>query len=190
MRHLALMYITSFNTENSRINPFVYGECGPHLPTSKSLDLSTASWCSFVHTHVRKRRRLSSSQMCTALAEQVISWKKKKRRTKRQKMLPELLTAVDGEPERETHLLWDYDTISKWLCLLKSAVSGTISVSQFLQSHRVGEPLHCRDLPQRVLLTVMDREAWSAAVRGVTKSQTRLSDWTELNWWRVHTLWE
>ena len=29
---------------------------------------------------------------------------------------------------------------------------------------------------------VMDREAWRAAVHGVTKSQTRLSDWTELNW--------
>ena len=29
---------------------------------------------------------------------------------------------------------------------------------------------------------VMDREAWHAAVRGVTKSRTRLSDWTELNW--------
>ena len=28
---------------------------------------------------------------------------------------------------------------------------------------------------------VMDREAWRAAVRGVTKSRTRLSDWTELN---------
>ena len=26
-----------------------------------------------------------------------------------------------------------------------------------------------------------DREAWHAAVHGVTKSQTRLSDWTELN---------
>ena len=29
---------------------------------------------------------------------------------------------------------------------------------------------------------VMDREAWRAAVPGVTKSWTRLSDWTELNW--------
>ena len=30
---------------------------------------------------------------------------------------------------------------------------------------------------------VMDREAWHAPVHGVTKSQTRLRDWTELNWW-------
>ena len=29
---------------------------------------------------------------------------------------------------------------------------------------------------------VMDREAWRAAVHGVAKSWTRLSDWTELNW--------
>ena len=28
---------------------------------------------------------------------------------------------------------------------------------------------------------VMDREAWRAAVHGVTKSSTWLSDWTELN---------
>ena len=33
---------------------------------------------------------------------------------------------------------------------------------------------------------VMDREAWRAAIHGVTKSPTQLSDWTELNWLKSH----
>ena len=33
---------------------------------------------------------------------------------------------------------------------------------------------------------VMDREAWRAAIHGVVKSWTQLSDWTELNWIVVH----
>ena len=32
---------------------------------------------------------------------------------------------------------------------------------------------------------VMDREAWRAAIHGVSKSWTRLSNWTELNWVRL-----
>ena len=36
---------------------------------------------------------------------------------------------------------------------------------------------------------VIDREAWHAAIHGVAKSQTRLSDWTELNYeYFVHYL--
>ena len=36
---------------------------------------------------------------------------------------------------------------------------------------------------------VMDKEAWGAAVHGVTKSRTQLSSWTELNWTEL-TAWE
>ena len=32
---------------------------------------------------------------------------------------------------------------------------------------------------------VMDREAWRAVVHGVAKSQTQLSNWTELNWCNI-----
>ena len=38
---------------------------------------------------------------------------------------------------------------------------------------------------------VMDTEAWRAAIHGVAKSRTWLSDWTELNWrlfWRTRKL--
>ena len=33
---------------------------------------------------------------------------------------------------------------------------------------------------------VMDREAWRAAIHGVTKCRTQLNDWTELNWACTH----
>jgi len=35
---------------------------------------------------------------------------------------------------------------------------------------------------------VMDREAWHAAIYGVEKSWTRLSNWTELNWFLTSLL--
>ena len=37
---------------------------------------------------------------------------------------------------------------------------------------------------------VMDREAWWAAVHGVTKSQTQLSDWTETETELKHFVWD
>ena len=37
---------------------------------------------------------------------------------------------------------------------------------------------------------VMDREAWRAVIHGITKSQTRLSDWTELNMVLFCLLWD
>ena len=37
---------------------------------------------------------------------------------------------------------------------------------------------------------VMDRDAWHAAVHGVAKIQTQLSDWTELNWYTTWSLYQ
>ena len=38
----------------------------------------------------------------------------------------------------------------------------------------------------KLQVLVMDRVVWCAAVHGITKSQTRLSDWIELNWTELH----
>ena len=47
-------------------------------------------------------------------------------------------------------------------------------------------------LGKLVMELAIDREAWRAAVHGVAKSWTRLSDWTELSWtlckFKVHSV--
>ena len=86
--------------------------------------------------------------------------------------------------------LWAHVLEAGWIQVL-----GDLSHLQFLLYLLLMSPMRHVSLALHIFAStyidmfrelVMDREAWRAAIHGVTKSRTRLSDWTKLNWTDIY----